>query len=259
MNTGDDDRHKSDDESGDRARYQPRRASELVVSLSHELRTPLHVIIGLAELLADDQQPPSKKEVKRFAGDIQHAGEHLLGMVNDILDLSRIEAGKLRLEPEILHLSSILKDAVEFMEVKARARPVAVSCEVIPPDMPVYADERRLRQILYNLLDNAIKYSPDDGEIRVIATPDRDMALVRVMDQGPGVPPAQRDRIFEPFSRIEPNQTAETAQGPTGTGLGLSLTRQLVEMQGGRIWVEQPEQRGSVFAFCLPCEPPHED
>lgn len=259
MNTDGSERDERDDEAGDRPRHETcGRASELVVSLSHELRAPLHVIIGLAELLADEEDPPSKDELRRFAGDIHRAGEHLLSIVNDILDLSRIEVGKLRAVPELLHLRSVLEAAVAFMGIKARPRRVAISCKVTPPDMPVYADERRLTQILYNLLDNAIKYSPAGGEIRAIATSDGDMALVRVIDQGPGVPAADRERIFQPSRRPVPSACAEAAHGPTGTGLGLPLSRQLVEMQGGRIRVEEPdpEQRGSVFSFCLPLGPP---
>ena len=260
MNTCGDGQHERDDEAGDRPRHETCGGTpELVVSLSHDLRAPLHVIIGLAELLADEQQPPSEDELKRFAADIHHAGEHLLSIVNDILDLSRIEAGKLRVVPELLHLRSILEGAVAFMGIKARPRRAAISCKVTPPDMPVYADERRLTQVLYNLLDNAIKYSPEGGEIRVIATSDGDTALVRVIDQGPGVPAADRERIFQPFRSTVPKAAADTPQGLTGTGLGLPLSRQLVEMQGGRIRVEESEERGSVFAFCLPLGPPDEE
>ncbi len=260
MNTrGDDDRHERDDECGDKPCRETRGGTpELVVSLSHELRAPLHVIIGLAELLADEEHPPSEDELKRFAGDIQRAGEYLLSIVNDILDLSRIEAGKLRVIPELLHLSSVLEAAVAFMGIKARPRRVTISCEVSPPDMAVYADERRLTQVLYNLLDNAIKYSPEGGEVRVIATSDGDMALVRVIDEGPGVPVADREPVFQRFSRIA-TDAVEEGKTPPGTGLGLPLSRQLIEMQGGRIWVEEPEQRGAVFAFRLPSEAPHEN
>ncbi len=260
MNTRGDDRHERDDECGDRPRHETCGGTpELVVSLSHELRAPLHVIIGLAELLADEQQPPSEEELKRFAGDIQRAGELLLSIVNDILDLSRIEAGKLRVMPELLHLSSVLEAAVAFMGIKARPRRVAISCDVSPPDMAVYADEGRLTQVLYNLLDNAIKYSPEGGEVRVIATSDGDMALVRVIDEGPGVPAADRERVFQRFRSSAADEATERDQSPTGTGLGLPLTRQLIEMQGGRIWLEEPEQRGAVFAFHLPSEAPHEN
>ena len=243
----------------DGAERDGERTSDLVVSLSHELRAPLHVIIGLAELLTDEQQPPSAEELKRFAGNIQHAGEYLLSIVNDILDISRIESGKLDVAPELLHLRSILEAAVAFMGIKARARQVAICCEVASPEMPVYADERRLTQVLYNLLDNAIKYSPEGGEIRVIAASDGEMALVRVIDEGPGVPVAERERIFQSSRKPAPSECTEAVAGPPGTGLGLPLSRQLVEMQGGRIWVEEQYTRGSVFAFCLPLGSPDGD
>ncbi len=222
-------------------------ASRLVASLSHELRAPLHVIIGLAGLLTGDEYQDEAEERRRFASDIKRAGEHLLSLVNDILDLSRIEVGMLELKPERLHLKSVLDAAVELMGEMARGKRIAICCEVAPDDVAVYANERRLKQIIYNLLDNAIKYSPPDTQIRVVAGREQELAVIRVIDQGIGIAPADQEHIFDRFARVE------TPGGDrTGIGLGLAVTKDLVQLHGGRIWVESKLGQGSSFTFTLP-------
>ncbi len=226
-------------------------ASGLVASLSHELRAPLHVIIGLAELLTGEEYQDEAEQRRRFAGDIKRAGEHLLSLVNDVLDLSRIEAGMLELKPERLHLGRVLKAALGLMSELARSKRIALACEVVPDDLAVYANERRLKQIIYNLLDNAIKYSPPDTHIHVLARRQQELAVISVIDQGIGIAPADQDRIFDRFARV-----ATSVGDRTGIGLGLAVTRELVQLHGGRIWVESELGQGSSFSFTLPVNSP---
>jgi len=160
--------------------------------MNHDLRAPLHVIIGLAGILCDPHYRQSEQERVKSLQDIKYAGDHLLGLVNDILDLSRIEAGRLRLVPDLLHVGNLLERAVEFMSTRAHEKDIVICLEVRPADMAVYADERRLRQILYNLLDNAIKYSPESSRITVTAGLEEQMARISISDQGPVSPRRSR-------------------------------------------------------------------
>ncbi len=226
-------------------------AGQLLAAMNHDLRAPLHVIIGLAGILCDPHYKQSEQERVKSLHDIKFAGDHLLGIVNDILDLSRIEAGRLRLVPDLLHVGGVLERAVEFMSTRAHEKGILICPEVRPPGIAVYADERRLRQILYNLLDNAIKYSPPHSRIDVTAAPEGEMSRICITDRGPGIAPEQQERIFELYARLE--QIEETVGG---TGLGLPLARQLVEMQGGTLTLDSSEGKGSTFTVMLPAAAP---
>lgn len=226
-------------------------AGQLVAAMNHDLRAPLHVIIGLAGILCDAHYRQSEQERVKSLQDIKYAGDHLLGLVNDILDLSRIEAGRLRLVPDLLHVGNLLERAVEFMSTRAHEKDMVICPEVRPPDMAVYADERRLRQILYNLLDNAIKYSPESSRIMVTAGLEDDMARISITDQGPGIAPEEQERIFELYARLE-----QIEEKVGGTGLGLPLAKQLTEMQGGMLTLQSTPGKGSTFTVSLPATAP---
>jgi len=222
--------------------------SEFMASISHELRTPLHTIIGFAELLAEDNEAPLDDKQKRFLHHIQADSEHLLGLINDVLDLSRIEAGGLRLATESVPLEKIISEAIHSISPFATERGVIVSVEQMPAQAKVSADPLRLRQILYNLLSNGVKFTERGGTVTVSATLHGDFVRITVADTGVGIAAEECSRIFDKFY-----QTGYTSSGTRqGTGLGLTICKQLVEMQGGKIWVESELRHGSRFHFTLP-------
>jgi PAS domain S-box-containing protein len=224
--------------------------SEFMASISHELRTPLHTIIGFAELMREEGEGPLNSKQRRFMEHIHTDSEHLLGLINDVLDLSRIEAGGLHLRTEPVRLLLIIAESILAIEPYAQSRSVKIRL-VGDFDFSVIADPMRLRQILYNLLSNAAKFSLPGGEVHVDAVmdpDDPDFVRVTVSDTGMGIPPEECTHIFEKFYQVgfTPVGVRE------GTGLGLAICKQLVEMQKGKIWVESDIGRGSDFHFTLP-------
>ncbi|MGC9198791.1 MAG: PAS domain S-box protein [Acidobacteriaceae bacterium] len=221
--------------------------SEFMASISHELRTPLHTIIGFAELLAEDDSGPLNEKQRRFLHHIQSDSTHLLGLINDVLDLSRSEAGGLNLRPEPLPLQEIVSEAVNALLPYAASKSVALRLGD-HLDQHVVADPTRLRQILSNLVHNGIKFTPAGGEVWVEATADQGFVTITVSDTGVGIPAEECDRIFDKFYQVGFTPTGSRE----GTGLGLTICRHLVEMQGGKIWVESRSKHGSSFHFTLP-------
>lgn len=221
--------------------------SEFMASMSHELRTPLHTIIGFAELLAEERDGPLNERQKRFLDHIRVDSEHLLELINDVLDLSRIEAGGLKLQSVPLLTSEAIDEAVDAVLLIAAKKSVAIRAEKTD-SISIVADPLRLRQILYNLLNNAVKFTPSGGEVVVGAVRDGDFVRFTVADTGIGIPKDEHERIFDKFY-----QMGTTTEGVRqGTGLGLAICRQLVEMQGGSIWVESDIGKGSRFSFTIP-------
>jgi PAS domain S-box-containing protein len=227
-----------------------RLKSEFLASVSHELRTPLHTIIGFAELLGEEREGPLNEKQRRFLTHIQADSEHLLELINDVLDLSRIEAGGLTLRTEAFSLRSAISEAVNAIRSQASAKPVAVR-EGIIPEIDVLADPVRVKQILYNLLSNGVKFTQAGGEVAVSAELRGASITICVADTGLGIPIEQRALIFDKFYQVG-NTTAGVRQG---TGLGLTICKQLVELQGGTIWVESEPGIGSRFYFTLPVQP----
>jgi PAS domain S-box-containing protein len=221
--------------------------SEFMASISHELRTPLHTIIGFAELLEEEGEGPLNPKQKRFLHHIHVDSEHLLGLINDVLDLSRIEAGGLHLRTEPVGLLKIIAESINAIQPYADSRSVAIRMgnEI---DFSVMADPMRLRQILYNLLSNGAKFTQPGGEVRVDAVVEDSTVRVTISDTGLGIAPEECTRIFEKFYQVgfTPVGVRE------GTGLGLAISKQLVEMQKGTIWVESALGKGSKFHFTLP-------
>lgn len=224
-----------------------RLKSEFMASISHELRTPLHTIIGFAELLEEEAEASLNEKQRRFLHHIHADSEHLLSLINDVLDLSRIEAGGLHLRTESLSLLDIVTEAVNAIRPYADSKSVSIH-KGEHLDVTVWADPTRLRQIFYNLLSNGAKFTKAGGEVRVDAVVDGNHVKITVADTGLGIAPEECTRIFDKFYQVgfTPVGVRE------GTGLGLAICKQLVEMQGGKIWVESELQKGSRFQFTLP-------
>ena len=224
--------------------------SDFLANISHELRTPLNTILGYSEILSDDAffGTPTPEEVRRQAGAIHQSGRHLLVLINDLLDLAKIEAGKLDLHVEDVEFRSTVKDVLMFMEPLARSKAQTLRTRIgkAPRHLPV--DEKRLRQILLNLLSNAVKFTREGGLITVEAVEAGEALMFSVTDTGVGIAPEEQRRIFYPFLQEEGSYNRKQE----GTGLGLSLTRELVELHGGRIWVQSEKGRGSRFSFTIP-------
>ena len=217
--------------------------NEFLASTSHELRTPLHTIIGFADLLSEELEGPLNVTQREFVSHIRRDSDHLLGLINDVLDLSRIEAGRLELHVDSLSLRNAISEAVSAIKSQANAKSVRVSGDDIG-ELHVIADPIRLRQILYNLLNNAVKFTSAGGEVSVHAEEDGRMVRVTVADTGVGISPEEESKIFDRFYQ------AGNKSG--GTGLGLAICKQLIEMQGGSISVQSEPGRGSRFYFDLP-------
>jgi PAS domain S-box-containing protein len=227
-----------------------RLKSEFIAGVSHELRTPLHTIIGFAELLGEESEGPLNEKQRRFLSHIQVDSEHLLGLINDVLDVSRIEAGGLSVRTELLPLREAISDAIHAIRPFADSKKVIVREQPLP-QVNIRADRLRLRQILYNLLSNAVKFTDAGGHADVTATVGGESVCITVSDSGIGIEKEECERIFDKFYQVG----YTTAGVRQGTGLGLTICRQLVEMQDGRIWVESELGRGSRFHFTLPLQP----
>ncbi len=230
-----------------------RMKSAFVANVSHELRTPLTAIKGYVEVLLSGMAGDLTERQRHFLNIILNHADRLINLVNDLLDLSRLEAGRIRLQPERLELEPLIRDLVRDFRrrVEKENRQLTLKREIEPDLPPVYADPKRTEQILANLLENAVRYTPDGGTIWVSARRyDDQYVVVAVKDTGIGIPPEDQDKIFERFYRGQHPLVLATP----GTGLGLPIVRQLVEMQGGRIWLESTgvPGEGTTFYFTIP-------
>jgi two-component system phosphate regulon sensor histidine kinase PhoR len=220
---------------------------DFVANVSHEFKTPLTAIQGFAEtLLGGALEDP--KNNRRFLEIIREHAQRLARLTDDLLRLARIEAGKLELEFQSMALAELIEGCAETTLLKASRKQIVLDIEV-PPGLPaVYGDSSLLREVLQNLLDNAIQYTPPGGRIRVSATAGAREAVVQVSDTGIGIPLVDQERIFERFYRVDAARSREAG----GTGLGLSIAKHIVDVHGGRIWVESQVGRGSDFSFSIP-------
>ncbi len=221
--------------------------SDFLANMSHELRTPLNAIIGFSQVLRQRLFGPINEKQEEYLDDIISSGNHLLSLINDVLDLSKVEAGQVELEVASFSLRKALERGVVMVREPASERGVAVALELAPDVDLVEGDERRLHQVVFNLLSNAVKFTPEGGSIVVASARVDGEVQVSVTDTGPGIVAEDRERIFEEF-----HQTDVGVQQREGTGLGLALSRRLVELHGGRIWVESEHGNGSCFVFTLP-------
>lgn len=224
-----------------------RLKSEFLANMSHELRTPLHTVIGFSELLSEEMKGPLNADQKRFITHIHSDAQHLLSLINEILDLSKIEAGKVELRLEPLELGTLVEEAMVSIRPHCAAKSIRIESH-IAPDIVVQGDRVRARQILYNLLSNAVKFTPERGRIGLQATAADGFAQVSVIDTGIGIAAEDHESIFDKFHQVG-SASAGTREG---TGLGLPITRRLVEDHGGRIWLESEPGKGSRFTFTIP-------
>jgi hypothetical protein len=220
--------------------------SQFVASISHELRTPLNAIIGFSELMFDGVPGDINEEQKQCLNDIMNSGRHLLNIINDILDLSKVEARKIEIKLENLNLAEIVLDAVQTVRPLLDENRHRLTLDIEEGLPQVVADKSRLKQIIHNLLSNAIKVTAPGGNLAVAAKKDSGFCQVSVIDNGVGIKKEDQERVFEPFTRVD------TSPERRGTGLGLSVAKQLVEIMGGKIWVESEYGKGSKFTFTIP-------
>jgi signal transduction histidine kinase len=221
--------------------------SEFLANMSHELRTPLNAIIGFSEVLSERMFGELNEKQEEYLKDIYASGTHLLSLINDILDLSKIEAGRMELELTDFHLPQAIDNALMLVRERAGRRSIALHLNVDERLGQIWADERKIRQVFLNLLSNAIKFTPEGGRVEVAAVPKDGSVEVSVSDTGVGIAPADQEAVFEEFRQVG---TAE--KKAEGTGLGLTLCRKFIELHGGRIWVKSQVGEGSTFTFTIP-------
>jgi signal transduction histidine kinase/DNA-binding response OmpR family regulator len=221
--------------------------SEFLANMSHELRTPLNAIIGFSELLQEQFYGPLNKEQDDYLGNIRTAGEHLLGLINDILDLSKIEAGRMELDREDINLPQVLESSITIVKEKAHNNGVQLRMDAGDTGI-IAADARKLKQILFNLLSNAVKFTPYGGAVSVAAHTDGAMVEIAVTDTGVGISAEDQQKLFREFTQVDGSLTRRHE----GTGLGLALTKRLVELHGGTISVRSAVGEGSTFTVRLP-------
>ena len=253
--------------------------SDFLANMSHELRTPLNSILGFSELLTDELFGKLNGKQKEYAKDIYESGKHLLALINDILDLAKVESGKMELELSSFLLKDVLNTSMNMLKEKAMNHNIKLTLDIKPDaDIEIEADERKFKQIMFNLLSNAVKFTPDGGSVQITArkvtppslpldkgrlggvskeeptpnpqppTPDGDFIEISVTDTGIGIKAEDMPKLFKEFSQVESAYTRQYE----GTGLGLALTKKLVELHEGKIWVESEFGKGSTFTFSIP-------
>jgi PAS domain S-box-containing protein len=226
-----------------------RLKSEFLANMSHELRTPLNAVIGFAELLVDGRVGPLNADQKEFLSDILTSGQHLLQLINDVLDLAKIEAGKMALEPEVFSVRKVTDEVCALMRPAALKRNIMISIEASSKQDLATLDQRKFKQVLYNLLSNAVKFSHDHGEVKVVYGLDsRQQLQLQVKDCGIGIKKEDLPRIFREFEQLE----SGAARRFPGTGLGLALTKKIIELHNGSISVQSEFGKGSTFTMTIP-------
>jgi signal transduction histidine kinase len=221
--------------------------SEFLANMSHELRTPLNAIIGFSEVLSERMFGEINEKQAEYIGDILQSGQHLLSLINDILDLSKIEAGRMELELSEFDLPAAIDNTLTLVRERATRRGIALERSLDERLGTIQADERKVKQVLLNLLSNALKFTPEGGKIRVRAALTDGVADISVADTGVGIAPADQETVFEEF-----RQVGTASKKVEGTGLGLAISRKFVELHGGKIGVTSEVGKGSTFSFTLP-------
>jgi len=237
-------------ESANRAaREVSRLKSEFLANMSHELRTPLNAVIGFAEMLYDGKAGPVSARQQEFLDDILTGARHLLQLINDVLDLSKVEAGRMDFRPVPVHLPKVLEEVSSILRGLAAEKQIRLEVSVAPELRDIVTDESRLKQVLYNYLSNALKFTPEDGAVAVRVTPEGDREFrLEVEDTGLGIREADLSRLFVEFQQLD----AVNGRSHGGTGLGLALTKRIVEAQGGTVGVRSTLGHGSTFSAVLP-------
>jgi PAS domain S-box-containing protein len=234
----------------DAARTATEAKSRFLASVSHELRTPLNGIIGFSELMYDEKVGPASPEQRECLSDILTSGRHLLRLINDILDLSKVEAGKMEFRPEPVELGDLVREVRDVIRPLAEKKDLQLTCDM-PARLSAVLDPGRFKQVLYNYLSNAVKFTPAGGSVQLRVTLVENEAFrVEVEDTGVGIPAVEISKLFQEFQQLPNSRKAEQ-----GTGLGLALTRHIVQAQGGSVAVRSTPGRGSVFSAVLPLAP----
>jgi signal transduction histidine kinase len=224
-----------------------RLKSEFLARMSHELRTPMNAIMGFSDLLAEEAEGPLNDAYKTFVRHIRNGASHLLALINDVLDLSKIEAGRIELSPEEFRAADALEEVLPVIRPLAEVKRIRIDSQ-LADDVLILADRTRFKQILYNLLSNSVKFTSEGGRVWIEAVPGDGRLALTVGDTGMGIPPAEQQAIFEEFYQV-----GTTTKGvKEGTGLGLAITKRLVELHGGTIEVVSEPGQGSRFTFTLP-------
>ena len=235
------------EEKGRELASATKHKSEFLANMSHELRTPLNAILGYTELILDNIYGDVSEKIRDVLERLAHNGRHLLGLINDVLDLSKIEAGQLTLSLNPYSMGEVVQTVFTSVEALAAGKKLELKAVVLPDLTTGRGDEQRIAQVLLNLLGNAIKFT-EEGVIKVEVTASNETFLVSVSDTGPGISEADQKGIFEEFRQVDGSSTREKG----GSGLGLSIAKKIIEMHGGRIWVESIPGEGSIFRFTLP-------
>ena len=237
------------EEKGKQLAVASQHKSQFLANMSHELRTPLNAILGYTELILDGIYGEAPEKAQAVLKRVESNGRHLLGLINDVLDLSKIEAGQLTLTLTDYSMKDVLYNVFSAVEPLANDKKLGFKVDA-QPEMPKgHGDERRLTQVVLNLVGNAIKFS-DTGDVTIKATATNGSFTVAVRDNGPGISTADQGKIFEEFQQADNSATKKKG----GTGLGLSISRRIVELHGGKLWVESELGKGSVFSFTLPVQ-----
>jgi signal transduction histidine kinase len=229
-----------------------RHKSEFLANMSHELRTPLNAVIGFSEVLQARMFGPLNGKQAEYVDDILQSGRHLLSLINDILDLAKIEAGRTELEPTTFDLAAAIENAIVLTKERAVRRGLTLERRLDPDLGTVHADERKVKQVLINLLSNAVKFTPEGGTVTVAATRGPKGVTLSIEDTGIGIAPEDQELIFEEFRQVGNAWTKKQE----GTGLGLALARRFVALHGGELWVESVLGAGSKFRFTIPTAAP---
>jgi signal transduction histidine kinase len=229
-----------------------RHKSEFLANMSHELRTPLNAIIGFSEVLRERYFGPLAEKQAEYVNDIHSAGRHLLSLINDILDLSKVEAGRMELELSDFDLPAALDDSLTLIKERALRGGITLEKEVHPAIGAIRADERKLKQIMLNLLSNAVKFTAEGGRVSVAAKLNGGNVEISVSDTGVGIAPEDHAAVFEEFKQVG----RDSARKAEGTGLGMALTKRFVELHGGSIRLQSTPGKGSIFSFILPLSRP---
>jgi signal transduction histidine kinase len=235
-------------EKGAQLEIANRHKSEFLANMSHELRTPLNAIIGFSEVLGEKYFGELNEKQLDYVKDIHSSGKHLLSLINDILDLSKIEAGRMELDVSEFDMPSALQNAMTLVRERAQRHGIKLDLQTDPALGQFYADERKFKQIMLNLLSNAVKFTPEGGTVGVTARPNGSTVEIAVADSGVGIAAADQEAIFEEFKQVGSDYTKKAE----GTGLGLALTRRFIELHGGAIRVASAPGKGSTFTFTLP-------
>jgi signal transduction histidine kinase len=225
--------------------------SEFLANMSHELRTPLNAIIGFSEVLKDGLFGELTPKQAEYIRDIHASGHHLLSLINDILDLSKVEAGRMELSVAKFDLPTTINDALAFVRERANRHSIALNVQVDTRLNSFAGDERRVKQILLNLLSNAVKFTPEGGSVFVAASPAGEGVQISVRDTGIGISKENQQLLFQAFQQVRSEDGAKRE----GTGLGLALAKRITEMHGGSIWVDSEPGKGSTFTFTLAEQP----